>query len=456
MPLVGLYGSLNPTNGGHSQRYSLQGEWHREGSRSRTKVSAYGFFYDLDLFSDFTYFLVDPRRGDQFEQKDRRWVAGLSALQALKGRLFGHAMENTFGLQVRNDWIGNGLFQTENRVQLGKINATSGNPLPAITKRDRLLDTQVGFYTENRIQWAERFRSVVGMRGDAQVFGVTSLITPANSGSAVKVLPSPKAGLIFGPWFGTEFYAQAGFSFHSNDGRGTTQTVEPVSGENPNPGTASTPIPSLIPTKGGEFGLRTTAVAHLQSTVSVWYLHSDSELQQSGDTGGTVASQEPSERYGVEWANYYTPLQYLSLDFDLASSKALFTETDTEGAAPGSGGGRRVPEAVGAVISSGLTVHDLHGFTSSLRLRYFGPRDLTSDGLYRSQSTALLNAEIGYRFRDKWRFSAELLNLLNRRDHDIDYAYASQITPTATPVFTNVFHPVEPFQVRVALTRSSN
>jgi hypothetical protein len=41
--------------------------------------------------------------------------------------------------------------------------------------------------------------------------------------------------------------------------------------------------------------------------------------------------------------------------------------------------------------------------------------------------------------------------LLNRRDHDIDYAYQSQITPTASPEFTDVFHPVEPFQVRFGL-----
>jgi hypothetical protein len=43
------------------------------------------------------------------------------------------------------------------------------------------------------------------------------------------------------------------------------------------------------------------------------------------------------------------------------------------------------------------------------------------------------------------------LNLLNRRDHDIDYAYVSQVTPTAAPAFTDVFHPVEPFQVRVKI-----
>jgi TonB dependent receptor/Carboxypeptidase regulatory-like domain/TonB-dependent Receptor Plug Domain len=451
VPLVGFFGTLNPTDGGHSQRYSLQGEWHRQGANSASRIVAYGFYYDLDLFSDFTYFLTDPNRGDQFEQKDRRWVAGLDAQHTIFSQWFGRKVENTFGLQVRNDWIHNGLYQAEDRVRVDKTDSSTGNTLPATTQEDRLTDTQPGFYAENKIQWAEKFRSVVALRGDLEHFDVTSLVTSANSGTATKLLPSPKLSLVFGPWSNTEFYAQGGSSFHSNDGRGTTQTVEPVSGENPYPNTPADKIPPLIPTKGAEIGVRTLAVTHLQSTLSLWYLHSASELQQSGDTGGTTASRQPSDRYGVEWANYYTPLEHVAFDFDLANSKALFSEIDEDDAAPDSLGGRRVPEAVGLVIASGITLHDYNGLSSSLRLRYFGPRDLTSDGIYRSQATALLNGDVGYQVGEKWSISAEFLNLLNRSDHDIDYAYESRITPTAAPAFTDVFHPVEPFQVRFGL-----
>ena len=78
--------------------------------------------------------------------------------------------------------------------------------------------------------------------------------------------------------------------FISNDARGATQTVEPVSADYPYPNTAVSRIPLLIPTKGVEIGVRTTALRHLQSTFSLWYLRSASELQQDGDTGGTVAS----------------------------------------------------------------------------------------------------------------------------------------------------------------------
>jgi hypothetical protein len=129
----------------------------------------------------------------------------------------------------------------------------------------------------------------------------------------------------------------------------------------------------------------------------------------------------------------------------------FFTAIDADDAAPNSPGGTRVPEAVGVVASAGATMHDYKRFSASLRLRAFGPRDLTSDGIYRSEATVLLNGEVRYRITKKVSFFVEALNLLNRRDHDIDYAYTSRITATAEPAFTDVFHPVEPLQVRGGL-----
>ena len=209
--------------------------------------------------------------------------------------------------------------------------------------------------------------------------------------------------------------------------------------------------------------MRTAGLPHLQSTFSLWYLHSNSELEQDGDTGGTTPSDSPSNRYGIEWANYYAPTDHLAVDLDVADSRAQFTEIDPDDAAfsnPGGGqypvqgpGGKLVREAVQVVIASGVTLHDYKGFTSTLRLRYFGPRDLTSDGINRSKATLLMNLGLGYEIGERWHITAEFLNLLNRRNDDITYAYVSRITPTGSAVFTNVFHPAEPFQVRFGLER---
>jgi hypothetical protein len=475
VPLVGFFGTLNQSTGGRSQRYSLQGEWHRYDGDSETQIMAYGFYYTLDLFSDFTYFLTDTTKGDQFEQPDNRWVGGLDARHTIFGDWSGRSVATTFGIQARNDWINNGLYQTQTRDRTDKCDTNNVDPslglgpcvsmgvlgviLPATTQWDKFTDTQFGFWVENRIEWGPFFRSVAGFRGDLQYGDVTALNNPANSGTSTSFLPSPKLSLIFGPWQQSELYLQGGFGFHSNDVRGTTLHVQPISAANPYPNTPASPIPGLIQTTGGEVGVRTLIIPNLQSTISGWYLHSNSELQQEGDTGGTVPSQS-SSRWGVEWSNYYTPLEHLSFDLDVASSIARFSQIDPDDAAqscnnsgcvPLSPGGKDVPEAVGTVIAGGTTLHDWNNFSASLRLRYFGPRNLTSDGIFRSSNTVLLNGEIAYHLSDTWRIGVQLLNILNRRDHDIDYAYASRITPTAIQTFEDVFHPVEPIQVRAGL-----
>ncbi len=503
VPLVGYFGTLDPTDGGESQRYSLQGEWHRQGAKSVTRIAAYGFYYDLNLFSDFTYYLDDPVKGDQFEQQDRRWVAGLDARHTIFSQWLGRKVENTIGLQVRNDWVHNGLYRTADRVRTNKSDSNACNDeavdnentdaacaddpnlaavLPAATDLNKFTDTLAGVYAENKIEWTAKFRSVAALRGDDAKYLVTSLTpgyvaseltsTPEvnfaqlNSGSANKFLPQPKLSLIFGPWSNTEFYVQGGFSYHSNDARGATQHEEPISPEYPFP-TPSTPISPLVQLKGGEFGVRTATVVHLESTLSLWYLRSDSELEQDGDTGGTVASEQSSNRYGVEWANYYTPTEHWAVDLDMADSRAQFAQIDPADAAYTNisatnglsypeqlAGGKLVPEAVRVVISSGVTLHDWKGLTATTRLRYFGPRDLTSDGINRSAATLLINAGAGYQINKNWRVAADFLNLLDRRNDDITYAYISRITPTAAAQFGNVFHPDEPFQMRFSLERT--
>ena len=147
----------------------------------------------------------------------------------------------------------------------------------------------------------------------------------------------------------------------------------------------------------------------------------------------------------MEWGNYYSPTRWLTLDLDYANSAAHFIRPDSDG-------GTDVPEAIQQVLAAGVTVHDLGGFSASLRLRYFGPRNLISTGAAKSDETILLNLGLGYEFNKTWSVSADIYNLMNRRDHDIDYYYTSRATPTATPVTQIHFHPVEPIQARFAVT----
>jgi outer membrane receptor protein involved in Fe transport len=443
---IPFYGSQSPSDGGYSQRYSLQAEWHSQQGGSATQVMAYAFHYDLNLFSDFTYFLTSPN-GDQFEQQDNRNVAGLKASHTFGGQIFGRRMENALGVQAQNSWIDLGLYQTVDRVRTNKVDY-DGNVLPAATKVDAVTETSGGFYYDNRIWWTDHFRSEIGVREDVYNVDVRDR-DPVNSGDREASLASPKASLIFGPWDKTEIYLQGGYGFHSNDARADTATV------NPDDSIVGTHLPVLVPARGAEIGVRTTTVSKLQSTISVWTLHNDSELYFNGidaDSGETTASAQATNRYGLEWANYYTPAPWVTLDLDYADSWAHFVTPTTadEDVTPG---GTQVDESIHQSLAGGVTVHDESGGEASLRVRYFGPRPLTSDGSVQSASTLIVNLGTGYRLSRTWRMTAAVLNLLDRKDHDIDYYYQSQNSPVRGSPAPNEdhFHPVEPIEFRLGV-----
>jgi outer membrane receptor protein involved in Fe transport len=441
--LISFYGSQSPTDGGYSQRYSIQGEWHSQDADAASQIMAYAFHYDLNLFSNFTYFLTSPD-GDQFEQQDNRNVIGLKASHTFIGQFLGHKMENTVGTQLQNSWIDLGLYQTIDRVRTNKVDY-EGNIIPATTKGDTVNETSAAAYLDNRIWWAEKFRSEFGIREDFYNVDVSDL-NPVNSGDRDAALASPKLSLIFGPWDNTEFYLQGGYGFHSNDARTDTATV------NPDDSIVGVRLPVLVPSRGAEVGVRTTAINKLQSTLSVWYLHDDSELYFNGidaDNGETSPSQQATQRYGVEFANYYTPVPWATFDLDFADSWAYFLSPTTaaEDITPG---GTLVDEAIHVSLAAGATLKSRNGWEATARLRYFGPRPLVSDGSVKSDSTLIVNLGLGYRISRRWRVTAEVLNALDRHDHDIDYYYQSRNSPAPGAPSPNEihFHPVEPIECR--------
>ena len=431
--LIGRFGSMNPTDGGLTDRYTLTAEYHQADEHSATKIMGYSYYYNMGLWNDFTYFLDDPVHGDQFEQKDSRWVQGVRASRTWFGQLCDMPVENTFGLDIRNDVIHDGLFHTENRVVL------------STTRDDNVVETDVAPYFENKVKWLPWFRTVIGFREDFINFDnknnfnyYTNGPNTADSGDRFACTPEPKVSLIFGPWAQTEFYLNGGMGFHTDDARGANTTEDPITGR---------PVARALPiaqSEGAEVGVRTLAVPNLQSTFTAWVLRLQSELVFDGDIGTNVPSPDPSIRMGLEWANYYTPTKWLTIDADFAASQAHFEGNPV--------GGDYVPEAANVVIATGITVHDLKGWHSSLRWRYFGPRYLTQDGSQRSPSTSLLYYNLGYQINKRWSIEGDIFNLLNAKADDIDYYYTYRLTPTGSAVSGDVFHPAEPRTFRIALT----
>lgn len=139
--LIGRYGSLDPTDGGRSSRYSLSATFATPAGAWQIGGNAYVIRQRLTLWNDFTHFLDDPINGDQHAQNDRRYIAGGTLSAARDVSIAGIAHHLTFGLQSRYDNGRVNLIRTRQRVSLDMV------------RDDHILETSVGGYVEDYIRW---------------------------------------------------------------------------------------------------------------------------------------------------------------------------------------------------------------------------------------------------------------------------------------------------------------
>jgi hypothetical protein len=463
--LIDLYGELDPTDGGDTSRFSLSGRLAQTDDAGSWKANAYLVKSELDLFNNYTWFLTDPVNGDQFHQHDDRVYGGGGASHTIDGTLFNRPSETVFGIQSRYDDIDVALSNTVQRQFLSSILA------------DHIGEGNVGIYAENTVHWTDWLKTTAGWRGDYFAASVNSMLQTANSGSTQAAIGSPKFRMVIGPFSNTELFVGAGMGYHSNDARSTTITEMPG-----DPATSEGSSPLLVRSRGGEIGVRTKAVPGLDSSVSLFYLHQQSELFFDGDTGDTSAGRQ-SLRTGVEFTNDYRPVSWAHIDADLSLTRARFLGFDAAQQAIyqslagfpqaqiGNAPGNFVFNAPWMVASAGVTLGESTGWFGALRWRYISSRPLTEDGAFQSPPLSIFNGEVGYRFADGWRVHLDGLNLLNSRSDQATYAYGSllktdslfamcfpvQTVPAAVcqnGVMDYVLHPVEPLAVRLTLAKT--
>lgn len=470
---IGLYGALDPTDGGRSKRFSISGQLRKTEAEGTSKLNFYVIKSSLDLYNNFTYFLNDaapgvdpaaPLLGDQFHQRDSRVVGGANASHTFNHVFAGLPMETEVGVQTRYDNIRVDLSNTYQRQFL------SG------TRDDKVQEGSIGLFVQNTTHWTNWLRTIVGYRGDIYNNTVNSLLNPNNSGSETASIGSPKASIVFGPFAKTEFFINAGEGFHSNDARGVTIKVSPTDTSE-----AVSSSPFLVKTRGAEVGVRTKIIPGLDSSLSLFVLDSASEILFVGDAGDTEPSR-PSRRYGIDWTNHYQPTSWLAFDGDIAVTHARFRGDNPDQAAAyaalagypeaqiGNAPGNYIPGAPNMVASAGVRIGEQTGWFGALRYRYFGPRPLTEDGAFVSPATGLLNGQVGYRFENGWRVQLDAFNLTDSKSDQITYAYGSmlktdalftqcRLPPPARPpaavcengVMDRVLHPVEPFALRLTV-----
>lgn len=419
--LIDDLGHLDPDLGGDTSRYALTGRL----DFGAWNVSAYLIDYELSLLSNFTYFLDDPLRGDEFEQTDDRTIAGLALGGAVDRELASRPVTLRWGTDLRYDDIHEvGLFHTAARAVTSAV------------RRDAVEETSLGAFGEAEIDVSNRLRATVGLRADYYSWDVDAL-QDENSGSGNDSLLSPKLSLAWRFNDSVEGYANWGLGFHSNDVRGTTIAVDPQTG-----GPAER-VDALVRSNGRELGLRMERGQRFNATLTAFWLDLDSELVFVGDAG-TTEPNDATQRFGVELVAFWQANDWLAIHANYTAVDASFKADQ--------GGGREIPGAVDSTFALGLNGAWDNGLRTSLRLRYLGEAPLIEDNSVKAASSLLVNAGIAWRLPAA-ELRLDVFNLLDSDDDDISYYYASRLPGEPAAGVDDVhFHPLEPRTIRGTVT----
>ena len=466
---ISRFGYEDPTDGGNTYRYALSSQFTHTDPNGATKFNAYGVDSLLDLNSNFTYYQFDandyynvtqnpitcnvayvsctpnagtaaaPRTnkyqsfcpanntapagaaphsvaltpytftcGDQREQVDKRMYYGFDASRSFTTP----AALTTFGIGLRNDNAPVvGLFLSNGQQQYP--NGTLSDDHATITGEYA--------YVESRLKFGSKLQFTPGLRLDHYDYTVAAF-DPVNSGAATEAMLNPKFALAYAASPHQEFYADYGTSFHSNDARGVVGNDDPQTHAPFDPTGAPVQFNSpLTRAVGYELGYRYSS-PKITTTVSAFRLLVANELIFDGDHG-TTSVGGPDVRQGFELANYYTPTKFLTFDADLATTTARFL---TDPLDQGTG----VPESLAAVVSTGATL-DQPRFAASLRMRYFGPRVLDTQGDANSPPSMTFNTQITAKLPRRAAITLDVFNLLNSPSADVTYYYPSWLKSDA-------------------------
>ena len=408
------FGAIDPSEGGKTLRSTAKLNYHYDTtSGGQFFANAYGQYYRLDLFTNFTFFLNDPANGDGIQQSDRRVMYGGDLGYKQQGEVLGVPSIGTVGFQTRVDNIH------------AKLGTQTTRMLTGTTTDSDILEASYAPFVKAEVQPTSWMRLLGGLRAETFTFDVrnrcsTCAEQPAGRMSSGIVLP--KMNLILGPWASTEFFANYGEGYHSNDAR---SAVAP--GSSP-----------LARAKSYEVGVRSKpwGPEGVELTATLWRLDLKSELVFVGDAG-TTEIRGASRREGVEVAargQVWGPIDF--------SGSVTWTKAEFRN-------GEAIPLAPEVTAYSALLVRWPEGLTSQLQATYLGVRPLREDRSVKAPSWIDFDLSERYQLPIKMshgRLEAFLFiqNLLNTKWEQAIFSFESQRRNETAPVNDIHFVPGNP------------
>jgi outer membrane receptor protein involved in Fe transport len=389
--LIDRFGSIDNSEGGRTERASVNGQIRFKPSEADlVTVRAWGQYYSLDLFSNFTFFRDDPANRDGIKQTDRdRLVGGLDTRYEHRGTVLGVPVQSMAGVQYRVD---------RSRVILG---TQADRHLLARTQDVSFVEQSVSPMVKLDLAPLPWLRVVTGARGDIFHYDVRNNLADSAErldGNQTRAVPSVKANLVLGPWYETEFFANFGTGFHSNDARAVI--LDPR-------------LPALPQARGYEFGVRSKILPRVEVSATYWALDLKSELVFAGDDGTTEA-RGPSHRQGWEVTTRIRLLDWLTWSGNVTLTDSAFDN------------GQAIPLAPRMTARADLTARLPWGLSASVAMRYVSNRYADESRQQIARGYTLFDLSARYRYKNLEAFLS-VENLANAEWREAQFFFESRL-----------------------------
>ncbi len=416
--IVSRFGSIDPTEGGKTQRFNANARWLNTRSDNSTLMTqAYLSHYNFQLFSNFTFFANDPINGDGIEQVDSRIIYGARAEYTKEHTLGAVQAIGMLGASFRADDIDVQLYHQTRRQRIGTT-------ADAFIKQKNL-----SFYGQEEWRFSKVVKFQIGLRGDVLFYDVADRIPESTnhvsvSGSVTKAVMTPKMNLVVSPTSTLDLFLNVGGGFHSNDARAV----------------ASNKTERTLPRAWGyEVGVRVKPLERFTFSLAAWGLDLQNELVYIGDEGTTEVNG-PTRRIGLDVEARAQVLDWLYADVDMTFSRGRFRELPH--------GENFIPLAPTLTANAGFTARHESGIEGSLRLRHVSSRPANETNSVVALGYTIFDAAVAYSFLN-YRLQLGAENLFNTKWNEAQFDTESRLQNEAAPISELHFTPGTPLNVKM-------
>lgn len=372
----------------------------------------------FDLFSNFTYFLVDPVNGDAFQQHDSRLEQGANT-QYMKPQGGARAMF-TAGGNLHASQINVGLYPRIERVPTG-----------VTTRAKAHVTNAAGYGQESVTFWNGRLLLTGGLRFDEFRYDVLDRVEAAISGVYGAGRWQGKGAVAFTPTqrVPVTLHLNYGRGINSVDARGVVQRPEQ---------------PRLATTDFYQAGFSGRPRSRVSWSGNVFLIdHSNEQVYIPDD--GSFELKGPTRSYGFESKASLQLTRRVSLNGGLTKVSNAFYK----------GGSQRVyvDSAPHFVASAALTMAGWRGWGGSLRMRSINHYRLDGeDPSILASGHTVFDLGVSKQLRRSVEFSLSIDNAGNHAYYETQNYFESRVTPRAPVVARIHATPGYPLTVVTGLT----